>query len=71
MAKKPKECTWRITEVRAKGRYLGTVKAATLEQALQVAAEYFGIDGHRAKRLIAQREGQIDLVLPVRSGAEK
>lgn len=56
MAKKPKEYTWRITEVRHKGRYLGDVQAATLEQALQVAAERFGLDGHRAKRLIAQRE---------------
>ena len=57
MAKKPKDHTSRITDVRNKGRYLGDVKAATLEQALQAAAERFGLDGHRAKRLIARREG--------------
>jgi hypothetical protein len=52
-----KEHVWRITEIRSKGRYLGSVKASTLEQALEVAIKEFGLDEQRAKRLIAQREG--------------
>ena len=54
MAKKPQDREWRITEVRAKGHYLGTVSAPTLEEALKVAAKEVGLSDQRAKRLVAQ-----------------
>jgi hypothetical protein len=54
MPKKPKGIEWRVSEVRSKGHYLGTVSAPTLEEALKVAAKEFGLSEQRAKRLIAQ-----------------
>jgi len=47
---------WRITEIRKKGHYLGTVEAATAEEALARAAKEFDLPPERAKRLVAQRE---------------
>jgi hypothetical protein len=41
---------WRITLIRAKGSPVGTIEAATAEE----AAELFGITGEQRKRLIAQ-----------------
>ena len=47
--------TWRITLIAKKGRYLGTVRAATAEAAIEVAIRHFGItDPQRRKRLAAQ-----------------
>jgi len=48
--------TWRVIEIANKGRYLGTVRAANAEAAIDVAIKAFGIeDAHRHKRLVAQR----------------
>jgi len=54
MAKKPKTYTWRITEIREKD--LGSVEAASAEEAIKVAVEEYGLSPERAKRLVAQRE---------------
>jgi len=54
MAKKPKDIEWRVSEVRSKAYYLGTVTAPTLDEALKAAAREFGLSDQRAKRLIAQ-----------------
>ena len=54
MAKKPKDIEWRVSEVRAKARYLGTVTAPNLEEALKRAAQEFNVTGERAKRLMAR-----------------
>jgi len=45
---------WRIILVRAKGSPVGTIEAATAEEAIEKAAELFGIKGEQRKRLIAQ-----------------
>jgi hypothetical protein len=39
---------WRITLIRAKGRYLGRVEAPDAESAIKAAIEQFGIDTVRA-----------------------
>lgn len=46
----------RIIEIRKKGAYIGSVEAATADEAIKVAAEEFELPPERAKRLIAQRE---------------
>ena len=61
MAKKPsgprEQHVWRITEIRKKGHYLGSVTAASAEAAIARAIEEFEItDPQRQKRLAAQRE---------------
>jgi hypothetical protein len=56
MAKK-KIHVWRITEIRKKGYYIGSVEAATAEDAIKVAVKEFGLTAERAKRLVAQQEG--------------
>ena len=61
MAKKPRDTSrqhvWRITEIRKKGHYLGSVTAADAEAAIARAIEEFEItDPLRQKRLAAQRE---------------
>jgi hypothetical protein len=56
MAKKAKEQSeWRITEIRAKGKVLGRVMAATAEKAIEAAVKEFDVSPERAKRLVAQR----------------
>jgi len=46
---------WRIIEIAKKGRYLGTVRAANAEEAIEVAIKTFGItEPQRQKRLAAQ-----------------
>jgi hypothetical protein len=48
--------SWRIIAIAKKGRYLGTVKAATADEAIKVAISEFGItDPERQRRLAAQR----------------
>ena len=48
--------TWRVIEIAKKGRYLGTMRAANAEAAIDVAIKAFGIeDPLRHKRLVAQR----------------
>jgi hypothetical protein len=61
MAKKPSEKStqhvWRITELRKKGHYLGSVTAVSADAAIARAIEEFEItDPQRQKRLAAQRE---------------
>jgi hypothetical protein len=49
---------WRITELRKKGHYIGSVEDATAAEAIKVAIKEFMIDNpQRQKRLVAQREG--------------
>jgi hypothetical protein len=56
MAKKAKEQSeWRITEIRAKGKVLGRVMAASAEEAIDAAVKEFEVSPERAKRLVAQR----------------
>ena len=59
MAKKPKkqpeEHVWRIIEIRKKGYYIGSVTAATADEAIALAIEEFGLNPQRAKRLVAER----------------
>jgi hypothetical protein len=56
MAKK-KLHAWRITELRKKGHYIGSVEATTADEAIKVAIKEFMIDSpERQKRLVAQRE---------------
>jgi len=63
MAAKPKATketkelpTWRVIEIAKKGRYLGTVRAANAEAAIEIAIKAFGVDDPlRHKRLVAQR----------------
>jgi hypothetical protein len=57
MANAPKQhLSWRITLIRKKGERVGTVAAATADEAIQVAIREFGItDPERQRRLIAQR----------------
>jgi hypothetical protein len=48
--------SWRITIIRKKGERLGTVEAATADEAIKVAIKEFGItDPERQRRLVAQR----------------
>jgi hypothetical protein len=48
---------WRITEIRKKGYYIGSVTAASAEEAIARAIEEFGISNpQRQKRLVAQPE---------------
>jgi hypothetical protein len=60
VGKKPKPKTqhvWRITDIRKKGYYVGSVEAGTADEAIKVAMEEFGIENpQRQKRLVAQRE---------------
>jgi len=57
MAAKKKQ-VWRITEIRKRGQYIGSVEAATADEAIKKAIEEFMIeDPERRKRLIAQPEG--------------
>jgi hypothetical protein len=61
MAKKPagtsRQHVWRITEIRKKGHYIGSVEAASADAAIARAIEEFEItDPQRQKRLAAQRE---------------
>ena len=57
MAKKSKTYVWRITEIRKRGYYIGSVEATTADEAIKTAIEEFGLNPERAKRLVAQREG--------------
>lgn len=51
----PKQRRWRITLIRHKGHYLGTVEAADPDAAIKTLIEEFGItDRERQRRLIAQ-----------------
>lgn len=47
--------SWRVILIRKKGMYLGRVSAPDEGSALQKAAEEFGIERERRKRLAAQR----------------
>jgi predicted chitinase len=56
MAKKT-EYSWRIVRIRAKGAYVGTVVAATADEAIKKAIEEYAItDPQQQARLMAQRE---------------
>lgn len=57
MAKRPatKLPAWRITLIRKRGEYVGTVRAASADDAIRVAIKEFGIeDKERQRRLSAQ-----------------
>jgi hypothetical protein len=56
MAKKAKTHVWRITELRKKGHYIGSVEVATADEAIKIAVKEFELPPERAKRLVAQRE---------------
>ncbi len=60
-AKGPKKPTreWRITLIRAKGEYLGRVKARDVESAIEAAIEHFDIDEAHRSRLIAEPVDQL------------
>jgi hypothetical protein len=47
-----KAYVWRITEIRKTGSYLGSVEAATADEAIKLAE----LPPDRAKRLVAQQE---------------
>jgi hypothetical protein len=53
---KKKLHVWRITEIRKKGHYIGSVEAATAEEAIKISVKEFALPPDRAKRLVAQRE---------------
>src|SRR5262249_30842257 len=54
---KTRQYRWRIVRIRAKGSYVGSVEAATADEAIRKAIEEFEItDPEQQKRLIAQRE---------------
>jgi hypothetical protein len=58
MAKKPhKEHTWRITLLRADGRFLGTVEPEDEKSALMKAADQFELSPQQAKRILVQKVG--------------
>jgi len=47
---------WRISILRNRAEYLGTVEAADAEAAEAVAAEKFKLDGERRKRLAVRED---------------
>jgi hypothetical protein len=47
---------WRVSILRQRAEYLGTVAAADAEAAEAVAAETFKLDGERRKRLAMRAE---------------
>jgi hypothetical protein len=55
--KKPEPLpSWRISIIRKKGERIGTVEAASADEAITVAIREFGItDPARQRRLVAQR----------------
>jgi hypothetical protein len=56
MAAKKKNFEWRITLIRKRGEYLGTVEAPDQAAAIAAAIEAFEIrDPEQQKRLVAQR----------------
>jgi hypothetical protein len=58
MASKPKLYQWRITQIRERGRFIGTVQAPDAEAAIKAAIKEFEIrEPEQRKRLIAQRVG--------------
>ena len=53
---KPPHARWQIILIQKRGRPLGVVTAATAEEAIEKAAELFGIEEpERRKRLAAKR----------------
>jgi hypothetical protein len=48
---------WRVSILRNRAEYLGTVEAADAEGATVVAAETFKLDGERRKRLAVREDG--------------
>jgi hypothetical protein len=48
---------WRVSILRNRAEYLGTVEAANAEAAEAVAAEMFKLDGERRKRLAVREDG--------------
>ena len=49
--------SWRVTILRNRAEYLGTVEAADAEGAEAVAAETFKLDGEWRKRIAVREEG--------------
>ena len=47
---------WRVYQIRKKAELIGTVRAKSAEEALARAAETYGIDDERRKRLFALAE---------------
>jgi hypothetical protein len=48
---------WRVSILRNRAEYLGTVEAANAEAAEALAAETFKLDGERRKRLAVREDG--------------
>ena len=48
--------TWRVSILRSRAEYLGTVEAPDAQAAEAVAAETFKLTGERRKRLVVREE---------------
>jgi hypothetical protein len=48
---------WRVSILRNRAEYLGTVEAANAQAAEALAAETFKLDGERRKRLAVREDG--------------
>ena len=55
MAKSKRESEWQVIRLRAKGEYLGTVKAADEAKALKAALRAFALDEKETDRLLIRQ----------------
>jgi hypothetical protein len=55
MANSKRETEWRVIRLRAKGQYLGTVKAGDHDAAVKVALKQFGLAKSEADRLLIRQ----------------
>ena len=51
---------WRVDLIRKRAEHLGTVEAASEKEAIEKAANEFGIPPERRNRLVAQKIGAKD-----------
>jgi hypothetical protein len=55
MGERKRETKWRVTRLRARGEYLGTVTAPDEKAALKAALKMFALDKIEEKRLLVRQ----------------